>query len=119
MNDPVIKKALKTASAQLRKFESETEILKAKIAELTGKLSDKDKDERAKKIALQLTLDEDVIKDINEKAASLKNEDLTVVEKAMELDLTKKVASLGELDDNEADKDPLKRFQEILLGKKK
>jgi len=119
MKDPVIQKALKTASAQLRKFESEADILKAKIAELNERIASSEKEARAKKIALQLTLDEDVIKDINEKAASLKNEDLTVVEKAMELDLTKKVASLGDLDDNEADKDPLKRIQDILLGKKK
>ena len=44
---------------------------------------------------MALVLDEDALRAINEKQAALSGQDLSVVEKAMELDLLNKEASIG------------------------
>ena len=89
---------IKEASSCIRKFESESAQLNEKIAKLEAELISKAKESEANKIAMVLILDDDVIKDINDKTAALKDEDLNVVKKALELDLTKKLASLGEVE---------------------
>lgn len=113
-------KILKTASACLREFESERKILEEKIAKSNEEMAVKIKEEEALKIAMELVLDESTLKEVAEKAAALKKEDLVLVKKAMELDLTKKIASLGEVAETPEPKgytDPVFGFISILKGK--
>ena len=118
-----LSKVLKTASTKIRKMESESQMLKAKLAELADKLATSEKEAQANKLAMDLTLDEDVVKTIVDKTAQLKTQDMKVVKAALELGLpSSKVASLGELDNSSATtssiQDPKRAFIAILEGKK-
>ena len=89
---------IKEASSCLRKFESESTQLKEKVAKLEAELELKTKEAEANKLAMEMVLDDDMAKEISEKAASLKTEDLAMVRKAIEYSQTKKLASLGEVE---------------------
>jgi predicted ribosome quality control (RQC) complex YloA/Tae2 family protein len=90
-------RAMKTASAQIRKFESESQILKSKIAQLEEKLKDTEKEAEARKLALDLLLDEDTARMVQDKTASLKGKNLTVVKEAIAMGFGEKMASIGEV----------------------
>lgn len=119
-----VSQVLKTASAKMRKLESESQMLKAKLAELEKKIEDQEKTSQANKMAMDLTLDEEVVKTITEKTAQLKTQDLKVVKAALELGVPgSKVASLGDLDSTSSARadtiqDPKKAFISILEGKR-
>lgn len=120
-----ISQVLKTASAKMRKLESESQMLKSKLAELAKQLEEQEKLSQANKIAMDLTLDEEVVRAITEKTAQLKTQDLKVVKTALELGVApnSKLASLGELDNSPSSnpgtiQDPKKAFLAILEGKR-
>ena len=121
-DNKALSKVLKTASAKMRTLESESQMLKAKLAELAKKLEDTEKAAQASKLAMDLTLDEEVVKTIVEKTANLKTQDLKIVKAALELGLNSKIASIGELDtsttSSAATLDPKRAFLSILEGKK-
>lgn len=96
-------KVLKKASELCRQFDAESRQLKAKIAELESKLDEQVKEAKVHDLALKLTLDDDTVKDITEKMAHLRSRNLDVVEEAIELGMTDKIASLGDVHDSDED----------------
>ena len=120
MQKEIIVRSLKEASACLKRFEAESVTLKDKVAKYKDENSALKKEAEALKIALELILDEQTLSDVNDKVALLKDKNLTVVREAMELDLTKKSASLGKLSDESIsdNTDPLHAFYSILAGNK-
>lgn len=122
MEKDVVVRSLKEASACIKQFEAESISLKEKVAKSDQKLASLTKEAEALKIAMELVLDESTLAEVNEKFASIKTKDLAVVREAMDLDLTKKVASMGELyNEGKANldlNDPLQAFYSILAGNK-
>lgn len=123
MDRKQISQSLKEASSCIRKFEAESKTLKEKLAKSQETTSDLQKEAEALKIAMELILDEATLAEVNEKVAVLKTKDLKVVKEALELDLTKKTAGIGELYDSSGDaridmSDPTQAFMAILKGNK-
>ena len=108
---------LKEASSCLKKYEAESIVLKEKVAKADQALAQLNKEAEALKIAMDLVLDEASKQEVMDKFATLKGEDLTVVKKAMELDLTRKTASLGDVYDDSSRttaSDPVRAFMAVL-----
>ena len=111
---------LKEASSCLKKYEAESKELKEKVAKADSAIAQLNKEAEALKIAMEMVLDDVAKKEVFDKFATWKNEDLTVVKKALELDLTKKTASLGDLYDSDTRvsvSDPVKAFMSVFNSK--
>ena len=80
--------ATKLAAEQLRKNKDEIATLKKTVTAQASDMETIAKRDKAIKIAATLIVGEDVLDQIQEKAASLMHEDLGVVEKAIDLGLT-------------------------------
>lgn len=123
MDKKTIVKSLKEASACIRKFESESKTLTDKLAKVDEEKQTLTKEAEALKLAMEMVLDVNTLNEISEKVALLKTKDLKVVREAMDLDLSKTAASIGELYDESGDSgvktnDPIKAFYSILKGNK-
>ena len=111
---------LKEDYSCLKKYEAESKELKEKVAKADSAIAQLNKEAEALKIAMDMVLDEVAKKEVFDKFATLKNEDLTVVKKALDLDLTKKTASLGDLYDSDTRvsvSDPVKAFMSVFNSK--
>lgn len=122
MKKELVVRSLKEASACIKRFEAESTTLKEKVAKVDQENGSLKKEAEALKIAMELVLDESTLAEVNEKFAAIKGKDLAVVREAMDLDLTKKVASLGELYSETTPgpdmNNPLHAFYSILAGNK-
>ena len=112
-----IKTVAKTASACIKRYEAESQTLKKKIAELSEENSNLKKKIASREMAEEMELDPDTKRSVDEKCATLLTKDLRVVREAMELDLTKKTATLGELgpDNDNGYTDPIKASIKALI----
>lgn len=95
MENSTISKTVRLASSRLKNLVSERDSLSSKIAEWESRYQEQEKQAKSLRLAMALVLDEDALRAINEKQAALSGQDLSVVEKAMELDLLNKEASIG------------------------
>ena len=122
MDKEIVNRSLKEASACIRKFEAESKALKAKVAQADNRVAELEKEAEATKIAFDMVLDESTKAELEDKIALLKTKDLGVVKAALELDITTKSASLGDLSDSDATesspKSPLQAFMAVLSGNK-
>lgn len=123
MKKELMIRSLKEASACIKGFEAESSVLKEKVAKVDKENNDLKKEAEALKIAMELVLDESTLAEVNEKFATIKSKDLAVVREAMDLDLTKKVASMGEVYSGAGKSgidmnDPLQAFYSVLAGNK-
>jgi len=113
-------RAIKEASACIKKFEAESATLKEKVAKSTAEVAKLNKEAEALKIAMELTLDDQTLSEVMDKFASIKEKDLNVVKEAMDLDLSKKTANIGALKEDDSRTstiDPVKAFLNVLASK--
>ena len=113
----VIAANCKKVASRLMALDAESKDLKEKVASLTKKVADLEKDAEARKLAEQITLSESDRAEVEEKLAYIKARDINVVKEAMNLGIlsSDKSASLGDLC-NAPGTDPERMFFKILTG---
>ena len=117
----IIAAKCKEASSRLMAYEAESRDLKQKVAAAGQKVAGLEKDAEALKIAMQLVLDDNTRREVEEKFAAIRTKDLNVVKEAMNLELSSfdKTASLGDLCDDPnglGSLDPARAFANVLMG---
>ena len=88
VSNEAVMMATKLAAEQLKRSKHDIGLLKETVATQAANLKEATQKERALKLATKLVVGDDVLADIQEKAASLMREDLDIVEKAMDLGLS-------------------------------